>query len=45
LQVSVTGTLGRTGSGRVIGINPSGTLHQGDEVTVTVASRRVAAGA
>jgi serine/threonine-protein kinase len=45
LQVSVTGTLGRTGSGRVIGINPSGTLHQGDEVTVTVASRRLAAGA
>jgi hypothetical protein len=46
LQVSVTGTLGRTGSGRVIGISPSGTLHQGDEVTVTVATgRHRAAGA
>jgi serine/threonine-protein kinase len=46
LRVSVTGAPGRAGSGRVTAINPSGTLHQGDEVTVTVAiGRRRAVGA
>jgi hypothetical protein len=38
LRVSVTGTPGRSGSGWVAAINPSGSLHQGDEVTVTVAA-------
>jgi eukaryotic-like serine/threonine-protein kinase len=46
LRVSVTGTPGRSGPGWVSAINPSGNLHQGDEVTVTVATgRRRAAGA
>jgi hypothetical protein len=46
LRVSVTGTPGRSGPGWVSAINPSGSLHQGDEVTVTVATgRRRAAGA
>jgi serine/threonine protein kinase len=46
LRVSVTGAPGRAGSGRVTAINPSGTLHQGDEVSVTVAiGRRRAVGA
>ena len=46
LRVSVVGTPGRPGSGWVTAINPSGSLHQGDEVTVTVATgRRRPAGA
>jgi PASTA domain len=46
LRVSVIGTPGRSGSGWVSAINPSGSLHQGDEVTVMVATgRRRAAGA
>ncbi|HEX8859482.1 MAG TPA: PASTA domain-containing protein [Actinomycetes bacterium] len=45
LRVSVMGAPG-SGSGWVAAINPSGSLHQGDEVTVTVATdRRRAAGA
>jgi eukaryotic-like serine/threonine-protein kinase len=46
LRVSVVGTPGRSGPGWVAAINPSGSLHQGDQVTVTVATgRRGVAGA
>jgi hypothetical protein len=37
LRVSVSGRAGRTGSARVTAIDPSGTLRQGDAVTLTVA--------
>jgi serine/threonine-protein kinase len=37
LRVSVSGRAGRTGSGRVTAINPSGALRQGDAVRLTVA--------
>ncbi len=40
LRVSVTSRTGRAGHGTVIAVNPSGTLHQGDAVTVTVAAGR-----
>lgn len=46
LRVSVTSGGQRAGPGTVTAINPSGALHQGDSVTVTVArTRRRAAGA
>src|SRR6266545_3666404 len=38
LRVSVTGRASPTDAGMVIAINPSGSLHQGDSVTVTVAT-------
>jgi hypothetical protein len=44
LRVSVTSTAARTEPGMVTAINPSGTLHQGDPVTVTVATRHQLSG-
>jgi serine/threonine-protein kinase len=45
-RLSVTGRTGQAARGAVIAINPSGALHQGDAVTVTVATGgRRAAGA
>jgi serine/threonine-protein kinase len=38
LRISVTGRASLTDAGMVIAINPSGSLHQGDSVTVTVAT-------
>jgi hypothetical protein len=38
LRVSVTGRAASVAPGTVTAINPSGTLHQGDNVTVTVAT-------
>jgi eukaryotic-like serine/threonine-protein kinase len=45
LRVSVTGRMAWAVASRVTAINPSGSLHQGDSVTVTVATSRRGPGA